>query len=310
MSLIELSIGAGIMGALAVGGSKLFQDQSKAQKTVEKNYEIASTMESIKSVLGHPPNCSTTFGGQLPAGGTVFGLRKQVSGVFENVFEVGIKLPGDITVAKYTLDNTKSGLASDEVALLVEFSRGKSAVREMASKMLVLSAVLDGDGKITSCYALTSNNGYWVRSVTQPNDIFYNQGNVGVGSPSPKAALDINGQLKLGPPGVCNADTNGSLAFNSGLGILVACLGGVWKPLGGVQTYSDYSAYCNSGGSSSQLVSMGAHGMCALTVAGGSNMGKDDHMRFRCSIARSGTNWTLEAICRESETHCSATCTD
>ncbi len=57
-------------------------------------------------------------------------------------------------------------------------------------------------------------------------------GNVGIGTTTPKAKLDVAGEVKLGNTGAaCNADTAGAVRYNSGSKIMEFCDGAAWKAI-------------------------------------------------------------------------------
>ena len=56
-TLVEIMVAVGLLGGLAVAGMSLFKNQDKAQKNVEKNYEVTAITNEIRNVLSNPANC-------------------------------------------------------------------------------------------------------------------------------------------------------------------------------------------------------------------------------------------------------------
>lgn len=72
--------------------------------------------------------------------------------------------------------------------------------------------------------------------------------NVGVGTPTPAARLDVAGEIKLGnTSSTCNATNEGQQRYNSTLKKMEFCDGVSWKVLGGGYTGSLWSCPCPGG---------------------------------------------------------------
>lgn len=61
-SIVEVMVAAAIMGALALGLSKLTTDQMKSTKTIESKFEYNSILNEIRETLGNPDSCFASFG--------------------------------------------------------------------------------------------------------------------------------------------------------------------------------------------------------------------------------------------------------
>ena len=180
------------MSALAIGGMQIFTTQSKGQKTVEANYEVASVLQQILTILSRPDNCTRSLQGILPDGGEVSLLKKEVGAVFENVYALNTQLPGNIRITGYSLSKNFPGLSSDETILKINFSRGKAAIKDEIPKMIKIVYTLNASSTILSCYAYNNNNdSFWIQSLIRPEDIYYMVGNVGIGTADPKGVLDL-----------------------------------------------------------------------------------------------------------------------
>lgn len=59
-------------------------------------------------------------------------------------------------------------------------------------------------------------------------------GNVGIGTTTPRAKLDVTGEIKSGNTNLaCSAAINGSIRYNSGTKIMEYCNGTSWMQMGG-----------------------------------------------------------------------------
>ena len=211
LSLIEISIAGAVAIGLALGGAQLFKNQTTAQKTVEANYEVAGTLQQMRGILNDPSNCLLSLQGNRPdmdpatEGATIDRLKKRVPVTAANptgeadVFIVNQKQPGNITVLSYIVRKNDTTLAADEALLHIVFSRGKAALREQVDKKLKITYTLNATGQILGCSAVISGDSeIWQRSTVDPNDIYYNDGKVGLGPgmADPQHALDIAGSLR------------------------------------------------------------------------------------------------------------------
>lgn len=194
MSLIEITVAGAAAIGLALGGAQLFKSQNTSQKTVEANYEVAGHMNQMRNILNDPDNCLLSLQGNKPAmnpateAGNITRLIKRVPVTTSNptgqseVYVVNQLLPGNIKVTQYLMNKSDPSLASDETMLVVTFSRGKSAIKEFVDKKIKIAYALNGTGEILSCSAtLAADSEIWQRSGDDPNDIYYNDGRVGVG---------------------------------------------------------------------------------------------------------------------------------
>lgn len=80
------------------------------------------------------------------------------------------------------------------------------------------------------------------------------EGNVGIGVPAPNARLDVAGAIKIGTASTCNANTEGSLRYNTIAQQMEFCNGSTWRGMD-----SSTSGWCgakilNSGNRSSHQI--------------------------------------------------------
>jgi type II secretory pathway pseudopilin PulG len=221
MTLVETMVAAGLLGGLAVAGMTLFKTQTKAQKTVEQNYETTATLGAIRSILADMTNCNKTLGGLAPvvAGPTaITAVTKSLNGVDSLVYTRNSDLAGTtLKITSYALSRSYPGLQADtasggETMLVIGFSRGRNVQTDAISKTVKINYT-KAAGVINNCYAVTSGatDTLWQIEGAGPN-IFYASGNVGVGTSTPLTNLHVEG-----PSATINLANN---ALNAGtLGI-------------------------------------------------------------------------------------------
>jgi type II secretory pathway pseudopilin PulG len=195
MTIVEVMIAAGLLGGLALAGMTLFQNQNKAQKTVESNYEVATTVGQIRSVLSDITNCTASFTGKNINGGSVNVIKKNGT----SVFPINTNLPGDIQVKSYQLNNTVPNLAANETVLQITFARAKSALQMDVVRSMKL--VYTGSPTVVSCYALSNTSDSYWQLASNGTDIYYIGGSVGVGTIAPTSKLEVTGDIRTSSGG-------------------------------------------------------------------------------------------------------------
>jgi type II secretory pathway pseudopilin PulG len=191
MSMVEMMVGVGILGATAVGGLQLFRNQDRAQKTVERNFEVVAVQNDIRTILANQNNCTATFGGQSPTTGSQTLIRKDINGTMTNVYQINTDLPGNVRITSYKLSRNIGNLAANETLLHLSFKRGLGTIKDDATKQIKLVYTLSG-ANIATCYAVSTGvDSFWFQSTVDANDIHYPTGDVGIGSSNPVAPLHI-----------------------------------------------------------------------------------------------------------------------
>lgn len=203
-SLTETLIAGGILATIAAFGMKLFDTQSRGQRQVEANFEIATTVQQIQTILSRQANCTETFLGQNVNSGSASKIRKSINSTFEDVYPVGGQLPNNIWLKGISLTRDFPGLPSNEGMVKLTFSRGKASVKEEASKHVRITFSKDASDNIVTCVALGEVvDTFWKQSPGDPLNIYYNLGSVAVGvpDPDPTAALQVDSTTKgfIGP---------------------------------------------------------------------------------------------------------------
>lgn len=121
---------------------------------------------------------------------------------------------------------------------LIDAGSGTGSACPMGEAVVGINA----DGTL-DCEAFSGSGSSVWQAVGGTNDIQYGSGNVAVGSSAPSAALDVQGTLKVGSGGeACSASLEGSLRWNTTLGVMQVCDGSDWSALGGAAVIQSGSA--------------------------------------------------------------------
>jgi prepilin-type N-terminal cleavage/methylation domain-containing protein len=193
-SLIEIMVAMSLMASLSVVGMQMFKNQSTAAKTVEQNYEVTTIHNQIRNVLANEANCTATFMGQPPEGGSTTRIIKDG----QPAFNVGQDVASGVKVLSYTLGNPGNiaVVAGKETILNIKYSRGKGTLRDETGKNLKVVYELSG-ATIVKCYVFSNQDDtYWMQSDIDSNDIYYGSpsvGDVGVGTEDPQHKFHVVG---------------------------------------------------------------------------------------------------------------------
>lgn len=196
-TLVEIMVSVGLLGALALSGAQMFKNQTQAQITVEKNYEVTTITNEIRNLLSNATNCQASLAGQNPSSGSVTKLRKEVNTVLTDSYQVNTQLPGNIRITSYQLVKTHPGLLTNETILQVKMSRGKAVLKDEAVRHIKISYKLSGANILTCIASSSGSDSLWEVSTVDVNDIHYPTGQVGIGTSDPQSALEVNGNILL-----------------------------------------------------------------------------------------------------------------
>ena len=64
------------------------------------------------------------------------------------------------------------------------------------------------------------------------NGLLVSNGNVGIGTTTPGAKLEVNGAVKLGSQDICDSNAEGAIRYNSGSKTTEVCDGSGWREMG------------------------------------------------------------------------------
>lgn len=199
-SVVEVLVALGLFAVIATGVASLIVSATKQQKGIQAKDQQRGNTSDIRVLLSAKPACFNSFGavGNNPTiGFSVTSLKDAASVARYSVgsadktgmlqfegFEVGGWIPDPV----YPLQ----GRADLKIKLSKVGDTG--TVKNLKSDLVTLKIKINASNQITECYSIgTQVDGFWQPSPSNSNDIFYDGGNVGIGTAAPLAKLDVKG---------------------------------------------------------------------------------------------------------------------
>ena len=283
--LIETMVAVGLVGIIALGAATTVSWLFKSNNTNRLKIELENLNEEIRALLAKSAACTNT----MNRNGTQMNLAASPIPPIPAIRDFTLPFGNDIYLADSTtrygdrtlvitrLTMTKDPTLPPDIFTLTLFYQ--TAIEATGSqnfaRTIQISTVRDASNRLTSCVALSKgNDSLWQRQTTNPMNIYYDAGYVGVGLAVPQVSLDVQGGVRPGNEAnvtLCNGAVEGTTRYNRSAKRMEFCDGAVWKPMGGLTT----RVYYRSVGGFSWTVPNGVTRI-RVEVAGGGGGGSGE----------------------------------
>ena len=199
-SMVEVLLVVGLMGGLAAAFMQLNKSMVTSSSTAESDFEVQQLLHEITLVLSRSENCYKTFGEpKLDArNGTVDALKYNTPSGFVDKLSTSNLLPNllhykKIKILSYKLNGNAPDvdIAANTTSLDVTFDKGPLTNVPIVNKRIKLYVKTNAN-IIESCFAIgRGESTIWSRTLADPNNIYYRDGLVGIGTTDPKALLHV-----------------------------------------------------------------------------------------------------------------------
>lgn len=233
-TLVEILVAAGLLGGLSLVLINLNKQTSQSTSKFQFDTEIQLITNEINGSLSDPNKCLTTFTNATQASTSnppilnstpenvlnPTGIASIPSSVRKFTLSGGPYGNGQVIIVDYSLNLG----ATPDPLLTINFKKKAIMGTGTVSKTIRLYAETVS-GIITKCRSLSSaSTDIWSRGTSA--NIYYNGGNVGIGTSTPQLALEVNGSIRPGSGGVAiggPCSVEGAFAYDALAHVPVYC---------------------------------------------------------------------------------------
>lgn len=200
MGLSEVAVSLGLLGGVGLLAMQLTSNESRVKSKSSNSSSAEDIAKIAKNLIDDPTVCKSILNGKSAktgnfdfitnrAGDKVFEKNK----IYDGVMILDFRTRGGGNDGTYFIGGDH-GFTNVQILFQKPGSKPNEGV---IVKRFPIWVKLSGPDTITDCGSVNFlHNSYWLRSFSDPQNINYQAGRVGVNSNSPTSTLDVTGQLR------------------------------------------------------------------------------------------------------------------
>lgn len=202
-SLVEVIVAMALMTVIGLSMMSLFSTMFKTQRGINARDAMRDLTVEVRSVLSDKTACLNTFTGQslLSGSAAVTVVKDPLNAVkftAGNAYMGGLLSFSSVVMQDFVPNSSPPNTGKAKLYIYAD-KTGEFIGVKTTHAVLSAQVEIDASKNITKCIAIGGlNDSLWQVSTTNTSDIFFQGGNVGVGTNNPQAALEVNGPIKLG----------------------------------------------------------------------------------------------------------------
>jgi type II secretory pathway pseudopilin PulG len=189
--IVEVLVAIGLVAIMAVGITSMLTGAMKSQKGIQAKDQQRDLTSEIRALLNDNNACKNSFNGGNPSTG--FTKANIINGAGVTKYSIpGKDKTGMLNYEEFRVDNwvaDASSVVQGRADLKIKLSKvgDTGTAKDIKPDVITLKVTLSGaGGTIVDCFSIgMQSDGFWKVSPANSNNIYYNAGNVGIGTTTP-----------------------------------------------------------------------------------------------------------------------------
>ena len=174
----------------------------KQQKGLQAKDQQREVTAEIRNLLNSKVACLNSLSGNPSGSGfTPITIRDSSAAPGAAMYTVntndktGLLRFDEFRVSNFVVDPTNANLGTAELQIKLSKVGDTGTVKNVKPDIIMLKVMRNVAGNITECFSIGGKNEALWQIGTNLSDIYYNGGNVGIGTNAPVSALEVNGGI-------------------------------------------------------------------------------------------------------------------